>query len=237
MEIKRIFILILILSFILNFSSAFIVGKFSVQGPNFCGDGIVGGNEECDKTNLSGQTCLKKGYASGIVKCTGNCTFDESQCVFVPGSLVSGSDGDVITLQSECNDGIDNDGDKLIDFPEDPGCTNYLDNSEKDSSCEINWQAGEWGECIQNIQIRYITDLNHCYFNYLSNESRQCSALVELKKNIFEGIYISKEDLVLIVAVAVALGVAVALIRLYLSKNVLFRKRKLRKKHGSFKHL
>lgn len=33
----------------------------------------------------------------------------------------------------ECSDGIDNDGDGRIDFPNDPGCTNSEDDSEKDN--------------------------------------------------------------------------------------------------------
>jgi hypothetical protein len=38
----------------------------------------------------------------------------------------------------QCNDGIDNDNDSLIDFPNDPGCTNPNDNSEKDPVTPMN---------------------------------------------------------------------------------------------------
>src|SRR5262245_48781761 len=31
---------------------------------------------------------------------------------------------------SQCSDGIDNDGDGLVDFPDDPGCTSIEDDSE-----------------------------------------------------------------------------------------------------------
>src|SRR4051812_30521060 len=34
-------------------------------------------------------------------------------------------------LSSECNDGIDNDRDGLIDFPSDPGCESELDAREE----------------------------------------------------------------------------------------------------------
>lgn len=34
---------------------------------------------------------------------------------------------------TQCNDGIDNDGDRLIDFPADPGCTSSADTSENDT--------------------------------------------------------------------------------------------------------
>jgi hypothetical protein len=33
-------------------------------------------------------------------------------------------------LPAACDDGIDNDGDELIDFPEDPGCSGPFDNDE-----------------------------------------------------------------------------------------------------------
>ena len=42
-------------------------------------------------------------------------------------------------FKKECNDGIDNDGDGLIDFPADYGCTNNRDNDETncgDNVCE-----------------------------------------------------------------------------------------------------
>lgn len=32
--------------------------------------------------------------------------------------------------KAQCNDGIDNDGDGLIDFPDDPCCTSETDNTE-----------------------------------------------------------------------------------------------------------
>ena len=36
----------------------------------------------------------------------------------------------------ECNDGLDNDGDGKIDYPVDPGCLSFSDNSEVDpASC------------------------------------------------------------------------------------------------------
>ena len=62
-------------------------------------------------------------------------------CVFLCVSLVHADD---ITIQmtvedTECTDGIDNDGDLLIDFPNDPGCDSTLDNNEVDvvlAACE-----------------------------------------------------------------------------------------------------
>jgi hypothetical protein len=52
--------------------------------------------------------------------------------VFVLGAGASGGEGAVISLISACSDGIDNDGDTLIDVPDDPGCVAAWDGSEKD---------------------------------------------------------------------------------------------------------
>ncbi len=40
---------------------------------------------------------------------------------------------DSVPTDPQCNDGIDNDGDGLIDFPVDPGCDNANDNDETDA--------------------------------------------------------------------------------------------------------
>ncbi len=53
-----------------------------------CGDGVVNGTEECDGTNLDGETCLSLGFSnsSGDLGCyskrtSRECEFDESECV------------------------------------------------------------------------------------------------------------------------------------------------------------
>jgi hypothetical protein len=45
-----------------------------------CGDGIVGGTEECDGSNLNGESCTSQGYDSGTLSCAADCTFDTSGC-------------------------------------------------------------------------------------------------------------------------------------------------------------
>ena len=42
---------------------------------------------------------------------------------------------DVFADAPECNDGVDNDGDGLTDFPEDPGCEDAVDTSERERAC------------------------------------------------------------------------------------------------------
>ncbi|HWB76506.1 MAG TPA: lamin tail domain-containing protein [Nannocystaceae bacterium] len=46
-----------------------------------CGDGIVGGTEECDGSDLGAQTCESMG-ASGTLRCNADCTFDTCDCTW-----------------------------------------------------------------------------------------------------------------------------------------------------------
>ncbi|MFC1732671.1 hypothetical protein ACFL6I_20400 [candidate division KSB1 bacterium] len=59
---------------------------------------------------------------------------------------------------TECSDGIDNDGDNLIDFPDDPGCDDANDDNETDTFvCQDNLE-------IENIVMEGITvgeDMNY----------------------------------------------------------------------------
>ncbi len=44
-----------------------------------CGNNIREGAEECDGTDMAGQTCVSKGFGSGSLKCNA-CMFDTSGC-------------------------------------------------------------------------------------------------------------------------------------------------------------
>lgn len=68
-----------------------------------CGNGIIEGGEDCEGSDLGGQTCLDLGYAGGTLVCDIACTFDTSGCVAFPtitfqgygnpGGLVTFKDG------------------------------------------------------------------------------------------------------------------------------------------------
>ncbi len=213
---KYILIWILFFSF-LTLASAFTIGKFSIKAPNFCGDNVIGGNEECDGANLSGSSCISKGYGSGAISCTSECTLNESLCTLL---IVPSKTSD----SKECNDGLDNDGDNKIDFPNDPGCTNYLDNSEKDTICDPNWQVGEWGECIEELQIRTAVDLNHCKSNDITNETQQCKA--SFIDKLVPDEYIIKIPRDLAIKIIIAVIIVIILIIFFL----VFRRRNRRRK-------
>jgi len=61
-----------------------------------CGNGVVDLGEQCDQSNLNGQTCASLGFAAGVIKCGAGCMFDTSGC---SGSrFVNNGDGTVSDL-------------------------------------------------------------------------------------------------------------------------------------------
>ncbi len=54
--------------------------------PPTCGDGTVDPGEQCDGTDLAGETCLSRGFAGGTLACAPGCTLDESGCTSPPPS-------------------------------------------------------------------------------------------------------------------------------------------------------
>jgi len=47
----------------------------------FCGNGFVEGSEQCDGSNLAGETCKKRNYdLGGTLSCGDDCKFDTSDC-------------------------------------------------------------------------------------------------------------------------------------------------------------
>ncbi|MGB9609037.1 MAG: dockerin type I repeat-containing protein, partial [Minisyncoccia bacterium] len=50
----------------------------------FCGDNILEFGEQCDGSDLGGQTCLSLGYGGGTLVCNSSCIFDTSGCTPPP---------------------------------------------------------------------------------------------------------------------------------------------------------
>lgn len=48
-----------------------------------CGNNVKEAGEECDGTDLAGETCESLGYGSGNLSCTSNCTYDVNGCASV----------------------------------------------------------------------------------------------------------------------------------------------------------
>jgi hypothetical protein len=49
--------------------------------PQVCENGVAQGSEGCDGADLRGQTCVTLGFSSGVLACTGACSFDLTGCV------------------------------------------------------------------------------------------------------------------------------------------------------------
>ena len=56
-----------------------------------CGNGIVESGEQCDGSNLAGQTCIGLGYDGGTLSCNQDCTFNTSQCTTAPPPVGGGA--------------------------------------------------------------------------------------------------------------------------------------------------
>lgn len=56
-----------------------------------CGTNAVHPGEECDGTDLDGQSCETLGFASGTLACNVDCTFDTSTCVPFTGNEEMGT--------------------------------------------------------------------------------------------------------------------------------------------------
>jgi hypothetical protein len=77
-----------------------------------CGNGALDPGEQCDGTNLGGQTCLSLGYTGGTLTCQSDCTLDASGCavcgngVRESGEACDGSDlGSANCSQANCTGG------------------------------------------------------------------------------------------------------------------------------------
>lgn len=53
---------------------------FQIASAPSCGNNVAEFGEECDGTDLNGQTCSGLGWLGGTLNCSGSCTFDESGC-------------------------------------------------------------------------------------------------------------------------------------------------------------
>lgn len=49
-----------------------------------CGNGIIDVGEQCDGSNLNGQSCIGLGYNGGSLSCNTDCTFKTSGCTSAP---------------------------------------------------------------------------------------------------------------------------------------------------------
>ncbi len=90
------------------------------------------GFSDMGECQLGSQTCQANGFYGGcagaVNPSTEICDGKDNNC---NGQIDEGNVCAPPTPQpKQCDDGIDNDGDRLIDYPADPGCSSRTDNSE-----------------------------------------------------------------------------------------------------------
>jgi len=67
--------------FKVNVSATTATTSITVTLGPVCSNGIAEGSEQCDGADLSGQTCVSRGYAGGgTLSCNTDCTFNVSAC-------------------------------------------------------------------------------------------------------------------------------------------------------------
>lgn len=106
---------------------------FQIAAAPSCGNNVVEAGEECDGTDLDGQTCESRGYDAGTLSCN-SCNFDESGCY----DYVCGND---TTEPGEICDGSDLTGLDCTDFDDFDGGT---------LQCSGLCNAFDTSLCIQN---------------------------------------------------------------------------------------
>jgi hypothetical protein len=75
----------------------------SSGGGPVCGDDVADPGEDCDGTDLAGQTCVTQGFGGGTLACADDCTFDTTACTdnCGNGTIDAGEDCDGVDLGGE----------------------------------------------------------------------------------------------------------------------------------------
>ena len=62
-------------------SCQFDISSCTGENPAVCGNDIIETGEQCEGTNLNGQTCISQGFVGGTLDCNIDCLFDTLSCV------------------------------------------------------------------------------------------------------------------------------------------------------------
>src|SRR5262245_51790964 len=77
--------------------------------PAVCGDGVASPGEDCDGSDLRGQTCADFGFNSGTLACHERCVVDLRGCAnleMCDNGLDDDADGDTDCADADCADAV-----------------------------------------------------------------------------------------------------------------------------------
>jgi hypothetical protein len=106
------------------FGSGHICAAAKAPTPAQCGNKKAESGEDCDGSDLNGQTCKSQGFTGGSLKCKSNCLFDTSACTGT-GTTPSGKFGKTCQTSADCDSGH-----VCVQFSTNAShCTAYCDSS------------------------------------------------------------------------------------------------------------
>jgi len=156
-------------------------------------DASCTGHTKVACTGTSGQyTCTDLG---DVFKVEGlNNSAVKGIYVSPPGNRGGGGGGGT---RDQCRDRKDNDGDGLIDYPYDPGCSSMYDDNETDTVEEVcyeSWICDQWSKCVNGTQTRICADWNVCGTEELKpEETKECEEIKEIPE-IAEEAVVEKDE-------------------------------------------
>ena len=77
---KKVSVLIFLITSLALLSGSIYASVQEASTGSGCGDGVIQSGEECDGSNLAGQTCTSRGFSGGSLSCNSNCTINTSAC-------------------------------------------------------------------------------------------------------------------------------------------------------------
>ena len=128
--------------------------------PILCGNGQIDGGEQCDGTNLSGQTCqsLNSSFTGGTLNCTASCTFDTSSCT----QPVCGNS--VIETGEQCDDGGTVSGD---------GCSSTCQIEIPPPTCTLNSASWDITQTLEGNVVSFRVITTNCVGQAMSFAVRE----------------------------------------------------------------
>lgn len=129
-------------------------------GVNSCGNGVKDGTDDCDGSDLGGDSCSTVGFRSGTLACGADCHFDVSGCQ--TGAFPA-------TGQTTSYTATD-DGDLELGAPATPHLTDNANGTVSDSRTGLTWEKKDRAGGLHDRGNTYAwVNLNTTFLNLMNN--------------------------------------------------------------------